>query len=66
MNIYAPQGTKMIYAEPFSAFDNGDGINSFGNEAEMILQRGTQFKVVKVEKIGSTSYIDLEVKGQNN
>ncbi|NLL56352.1 MAG: hypothetical protein GX242_03960 [Clostridiales bacterium] len=45
MNIYAPKGTKMIYAEPFSAYGKGagrswDGIkpqSSFGPEAEMIL-----------------------------
>lgn len=72
LNIYAPRGTKMIYAEPFSAYGNGYGLSwdgvakqsSFGGEAEMILQRGTQFKVAKVEKSGGTWYIDLEVVGQ--
>lgn len=69
MNIYAPSGTKMMYAEPFSAFGNGagkkwDGVSpqsSFGSEAEMILQRGTTFRVTKVEKSGSKIYIDMEV-----
>lgn len=69
MNIYAPSGTKMMYAEPFSAFGMGsgrgwDGIakqSSFGSEAEMIFQRGTQFRVTKVKKSGGKIYIDMEV-----
>ena len=72
MNIYAPAGTKMMYAEPFSAFGNGsgrrwDGVStqsSFGSEAEMIFQRETTFRVTKVEKSGGKIYIDLEVIGQ--
>lgn len=72
LNIYAPKGTKMIYAEPFSSFGNGDGRNwdgirkqsTFGTEAEMILQRNTKFRVIKVEKSGSKWYIDMEVIGQ--
>lgn len=71
-NIYCPRGTKMLYAEPFSGFGNGagrswDGIskqNHFGSEAEMILQRSTKFRVLKVEKTGSKWYIDIEVIGQ--
>lgn len=73
LNIYAPRGTKMMYAEPFSAFGNGFGRNwdgkqkqaSFGDEAEMILQRETQFRVTKVEKKNNRWYIDMEVIGQN-
>ena len=69
MNVYAPSGTKMMYVEPFSAFGNGsgkswDGISpqsSFGSEAEMILQRGTTFRVTKVEKSNGKIYIDMEV-----
>lgn len=69
LNVYAPKGTKMMYVEPFSAFGNGsgrswDGIgkqSSFGHEAEMILQRGTKFRVTKVEKSGGTIFVDLEV-----
>jgi hypothetical protein len=72
MNIYAPSGTKMMYAEPFSAFGNGsgrgwDGISkqtSFGSEAEMILQRNTTFRVTKVEKTGGKIYIDMDVISQ--
>lgn len=69
LNVYAPAGTKMMYVEPFSAFGAGagkswDGISpqhSFGHEAEMLLQRGTKFRVTKVEKSGGTIYVDVEV-----
>lgn len=72
LNIYAPSGTQMMFVEPFSAFGNGsgkswDGImpqSSFGQESEIILQQGTQFRVTKVEKTPGTIYIDLEVIGQ--
>jgi len=69
MNVYAPKGTKMIYAEPFSAFGAGsgkswDGISkqsSIGYEAEMIIQRGATFRITKIEKSGGQMYIDVEV-----
>lgn len=72
-NIYAPRGTKMMYTEPYSSFGNGsgrswDGIakqSTFGSESEIILQRGTTFRVTKVEKSGNTWYIDVEVINQN-
>jgi|LSQX01.3.fsa_nt_gb SPP1 gp7 family putative phage head morphogenesis protein len=72
MNVYAPAGTKMMYAEPFSQFGCGlkrswDGISpqsSFGIESEMIFQRGTTFRVTKVEKSGGKIYIDIDVIGQ--
>lgn len=72
-NIYAPRGTKMMYAEPYSSFGNGsgrswDGIakqSTFGSESKIILQRGTTFRVTKVEKSGNTWYIDVEVINQN-
>ena len=72
-NIYAPKGTKMMYAEPYSSFGKGsgrswDGIakqSTFGSESEIILQRGTTFRVTKVEKSGNTWYIDVEVINQN-
>ena len=72
-NIYAPRGTKMMYAEPYSSFGNGsgrswDGIakqSTFGSESEIILQRGTIFRVTEVEKSGNTWYIDVEVINQD-
>ena len=62
----------MMYVEPFSAFGNGagrkwDGVSgqsSFGDEAEMLIQRETTFKVTKVEKSSGKIYIDLEIRGQ--
>ena len=76
LNVYAPSGTKMMYVEPFSHYgaemhnsSNKFGLNwngfdkqkNFGDEAEMIFQRDTQFKVTKVEKNGGKIYIDMEV-----
>lgn len=73
MNVYAPKGTKMMYAEPFSAFGNGsgkswDGVatqSSFGGESEIILQQGTSFRVTKVERTNGKLYVDIEVIMQN-
>lgn len=73
MNVYAPKGTKMMYAEPFSAFGNGsgrswDGVakqSTFGSESEIILQQGTSFRITKVEKTGGKLYVDIEVILQN-
>lgn len=72
LNIYAPKGTKFIYAEPFSCYGNGDGQSwdgisnqsSFGHEFEVLLQRGTRFKITKVEKSGYTIYADVDIVGQ--
>jgi hypothetical protein len=71
-NIYCPKGTKMMYAEPFSRYGKGSKINwdgiskqaSFGYEDETIIQRGTTFKVIKVEKKGGNIYFDLDVVSQ--
>lgn len=67
--IYCPKGTKMMYAEPFSHYGAGykrkwDGKKqqaSFGYEDETIIQRGTKFKVTKVEKVGSKLSFEIEV-----
>ena len=69
MNIYAPKGTNMMYAEPFSHFGMGgklnwDGVSKqsyFGSEAEMIIQRGASYTITKIEKSGYKIYIDVEV-----
>lgn len=68
MNIYAPQGTHMMYAEPFSRFGAGGklqwdgkaGQSYFGSESEMILQRGGSYTITKIEKKNGTIYIDME------
>lgn len=73
LNIYAPKGTQMMYAEPFSRFGLGAGRkwngidqqSAFGSEAEIILQQGTSFRITKVEKSNGKLYFDLEVIEQN-
>lgn len=73
MNIYAPQGTKAMYVEPFSAFGNGSGKSwdgkskqsSFGHELETLLQQNTDFRITKIERKGNTIYFDLEIIAQN-
>lgn len=73
LNIYAPSGTEMMYAEPFSGFGRGGGRRwdgkagqeHFGSEAEIILQQGTTFRVTKVERAGGKLYVDLDVQRQN-
>lgn len=70
VNVYAPEGTNMMYAEPFSAFGQGGGLNwdgvqkqsSFGYEAEMIIQRGASYEITKIEKASNGMiYIDMDV-----
>ena len=77
-NIYCPRGTKMMYIEPISACGNGSGRSwngkssqsTFGSEIEALIQRGTTFRVTKVEKRGSGSFdacswfIDVEIIAQ--
>jgi len=72
-NIFVPKGTKGIYVEPISAFGNGsDGANwdgkkrqkSVSKENETILQRGTKFRITKVENRAGKWYIDVDVIGQ--
>lgn len=74
LNIYAPRGTKGLYVEPFSKYgmgaqsDKWDGSltqHMVGHENEFLLQRGTRFKITKVEKSGSQWYIDVEIVEQN-
>lgn len=68
-NIYAPKGTKAMYCEPFSAYGNGKGKNwdgiagqfNYGYESEILIQRGTKFKITKIEKSGGTWYIDVDI-----
>jgi len=74
-NIYAPKGTKMLYAEPFSYYSGAEYDTSdssklwdgkkkqtvFGYESEMLIQRGAYYRITKIEKSGYTTYIDMEV-----
>lgn len=62
----------MLYAEPFSAYGGGDkkkwdgmsGQSFFGHELETIIQRGTKFRITKVEKGYKGIFIDMEVVEQ--
>lgn len=69
LRIYCPKGTKMMYAEPFSHYGNGDKRDwdgektqtSFGNEDETVIQRETKFRIIHVER-NSFGYLSLEVE----
>jgi hypothetical protein len=69
VNIYAPKGTKMIYAEPFSQYgkcaglswDGYKGQSQFGEEFEVIIQRGYTYKITNVTKTGNQLFIDVDV-----
>lgn len=72
--IYAPKGTKAIYAEPASYYGNtisgeqiykaGSDYYSVGGEAEVILQRGTSFKIVEIEKEYGNLTVKMEIVNQ--
>ena len=73
--IYAPKGTRAIYAEPQSYYGNtisgeelytvGHSKYGVGGEAEMILQRGTEFRITDIKKVGTGRYeIEMEIVDQ--
>lgn len=55
MEIYCPEGTEYIFANPFSAHKSFKG----SGEYETILQRGTAYRITGIEK---TEYGRLKVK----
>ncbi|MDD7468344.1 MAG: ADP-ribosyltransferase [Bacteroidales bacterium] len=55
LNIYCPKGTRMYYF---------DGRSAYATENEILIQRGTKFRITKVETDGGKFFIDLEVVGQ--
>ena len=77
INIFAPNGSRAMYAEHFSEFGRGaqswrwDGSHqstSFSQEFETIFQRGTKMRITKAE-IGTYDgsnvvYLDVEIVGQ--
>lgn len=74
-SIYAPKGTRYIYAEPQSyyggtighvekIYETGQSHSSVESEAEIILQRGTSFRITNVKKFGPDIHIDMEVVAQ--
>ena len=74
--IKCPAGTKMVYAEPQSYFgrtksswnnglyEPGMPYSRVGSEAEMILQRGTTFRIDKITRRGSGYNIEMTVVDQ--
>lgn len=76
--IYAPKGTKAIYAEPQSYFGETVGASAelykkeqyyrrVGGEAEVILQRGTEFRITNVREDSGgfgTIIVEMEVIAQ--
>lgn len=73
--IYAPKGTHAIYAEPQSYYGDtvgsdaklykkGQSYDDVGGEAEVILQRGTEFRITNVTKSGSKLTIEMEIVAQ--
>ena len=73
--IYAPKGTHGIYAEPQSYFGDtvgssaklykkGQSYGGVGSEAEIILQRGTEFRITNVSKSGGTMVVEMEIVAQ--
>lgn len=69
-NIYAPKGTKATYAEPYNNYGQYDGgwdgkkKPTSLNENEIILQRGTKFRITKAEYKNGMWYIDVDVIAQ--
>ncbi len=57
LNIYCPKGTKMLYLQGHSAFDDC-------NENETLIQRNTHYRITKVEYSGWRYFIDIEVVAQ--
>ena len=78
LNIYCPKGTRGTYVEPFSNFGskhnngvycpgkNWDGVSKplITGENEIILQRGTKFRITKAEYTNGKWYIDVEILAQ--
>ena len=71
LNLYAPKGTKGIYAEPFSSCGGGktnwDGKSDqmyLSSEFEVIIQRGAQLRPLKVtEGSDGVLYVDMQIEG---
>lgn len=74
LKIYAPKGTKGLYAEPFSDFgenshdEDWDGekyTDDIGEEQEVILQRSTNMEVLSAKRVGGVLKVELQIIKQN-
>lgn len=73
--IFAPKGTHGIYAEPTSYFgrttgmaeklyETGQSYSAIGGEAEIIIQRGTEFRITEVS-LGKYDKIHVKMEVVN-
>lgn len=72
--IYAPKGTKAIYAEPQSYYGRtisgeeiykaGKSYSSVGGEAEVIVQRGTFYRVTDIKLKNGEIEVIMEIVAQ--
>ena len=71
--VYCPKGTKGLYAEPQSNFGRTSASNFYtpgkqysevGLEAEVIVQRGTTYRVTNIEYEYGKITVDMEVVAQ--
>ena len=73
--IYAPKGTHAVYAEPQShyglssggndrLYNVGDSYYGVGGEAEVIFQRGTQYRITDIEYNYGQYEVTMEVVAQ--
>lgn len=74
LQIFAPKGTKAIYAEPFSQHGGGDAhenwngtddVSFIGSENETILQRGTTFQCTNAKFENDKFCLEVAVINQN-
>jgi len=69
IEVFAPKGSEAMYCEPFSDFGNGAGRswdgaskqNTFGSEFETIINRGYEYQIIDIERVGN---YDFKVKVQ--
>ncbi len=68
--VFAPKGTRGIYAEPFSYYGGTDTTGTWdgkqksafvGSEAEMILQAGTSFLIREIKLVAGKVTVVMEV-----
>ena len=71
--IYCPEGTKGLYSEPQSVYGHtspqqiykpGKKYSTIGTEAEVVLQRGTEYRITGIKKKGSDYEVEMEVVAQ--
>lgn len=76
MEIIVPKGSKGMYLEPISAFGDGPGLHwdsrldgkskqsTFTVEQEILLQRGTKFRIHEATRNGKNITLKVIVTGQ--